>query len=367
MFSPIGIILTSTAVAIGLSTDTRCESTGNAQPRCGSTRSSSLVQKGHMLGRSTAFEAQEESEARFLLGPVVLRFLENVSSHPQHLSQVAYVSLDVTNAMSGQACPCTQHANYPCWLWGSCYSLSTQASCERYQGQFCGGSAAPACTCTWDPKYPCSLQGSCFTYSTQKACEDAGGDFCGETGPTPSPPAATPSPPSPTPSPPSPTSGAPSPTPPTPSGGLDTEMQAALDEHNRLRAMHHAPDLTWDNALASQAQSWADHCTFEHSTLGNGENLWAGFGSAFSGAAAVKKWYDELTDPGYDFSNPGFSSGTGHFTQVVWKSTTRLGCAMKVCRPLKPTGWNLANLFVCEYSPAGNFHGQFDNNVLPET
>merc|ERR1719410_3099275 len=165
-----------------------------------------------MLSRSTASEAQEKSETRFLLGPVVQRFLENVSSYPQHLSQVAHVSLDVTNAVSGQACPCT-----------------------------------------WNARYPCSLQGSCWSYSTQKTCEDAGGDFCGETGPTPSPP---------------------SPTPPTPSGGLDTEMQAALDEHNRLRAMHHAPDLTWDNALASQAQSWADHCTFEHSTLGNGENLW---------------------------------------------------------------------------------------------
>merc|ERR1712008_189073 len=93
---------------------------------------------------------------------------------------------------------------------------------------------------------------------------------------------------------------------------------------------------------------------------GNGENLWAGYGNAFSGAAAVKSWYDELTKPGYDFSKPGFSHGTGHFTQVVWKSTTRLVCAVHVCNPLRtksgiPMGRNPGNFFVCEYSPPGNY------------
>jgi len=144
-------------------------------------------------------------------------------------------------------------------------------------------------------------------------------------------------------------------------------MQAALNEHNRLRAKHNAPNLIWDEELASQAQTWAGDCKWEHSKLGHGENLYAAYGSTFSGAAAVKSWYDELTDPGYDFSNPGFSSGTGHFTQVVWKSTTRLGCALKVCTPLQPLGWNPANFLVCEYSPAGNFRGEYEKNVLQAT
>ena len=49
----------------------------------------------------------------------------------------------------------------------------------------------------------------------------------------------------------------------------------------------------------------------------------------------------------------GFTAATGHFTQVVWKSTTGLGCGFNAgCR-----------MYVCNYSPPGNFLGQFDANV----
>ena len=40
---------------------------------------------------------------------------------------------------------------------------------------------------------------------------------------------------------------------------------------------------------------------------------------------ATISWYNELFDPGYDFDEPGFSKGTGHFTQVVWNGSTKLG------------------------------------------
>merc|ERR1740123_2441422 len=82
-----------------------------------------------------------------------------------------------------------------------------------------------------------------------------------------------------------PPAGPPGPAPGPPA--LDAEMQAALDEHNRVRAIHSAPALTWDDGLASQAKSWAARCKFEHSSMGHGENLWAGSGSTFSGAAPV--------------------------------------------------------------------------------
>jgi len=47
-----------------------------------------------------------------------------------------------------------------------------------------------------------------------------------------------------------------------------------------------------------------------------------------------------------------FSSETGHYTQVVWKSTTHLGCA------------TYGRHLVCQYGPSGNFKGRFTQNVL---
>ena len=66
---------------------------------------------------------------------------------------------------------------------------------------------------------------------------------------------------------------------------------------------------------------------------------------------AVDMWYNEVDDPGYDFSNPGWDYGTGHFTQVVWKGTTEVGCGVA-------NGW-----VCCRYYPPGNYMGQFPENV----
>jgi hypothetical protein len=66
-------------------------------------------------------------------------------------------------------------------------------------------------------------------------------------------------------------------------------------------------------------------------------------------------WYDEVYSPGYDFNNHGFSSGTGHFTQVVWLGSTHMGAARS------SNGENV----VANYSPAGNMMGSFPQNVMP--
>ena len=97
-----------------------------------------------------------------------------------------------------------------------------------------------------------------------------------------------------------------------------------LKEHNRLRRKHGANKLKWDKNLASFAQNHcdmlADTNTFEHNkeleNKGYGENLFKSWGSAAGGfaEAAVMAWYQEIKD--YDFSNPGYSAKTGHFTQV---------------------------------------------------
>jgi hypothetical protein len=67
-------------------------------------------------------------------------------------------------------------------------------------------------------------------------------------------------------------------------------------------------------------------------------------------------WYDEVKD--YDFNAARFGMNTGHFTQVVWKGTTELGCGIALGR-----SWIYG---VCHYGPPGNVIGAFRENVLPK-
>ncbi|KAJ7293291.1 CAP domain-containing protein [Mycena rebaudengoi] len=138
----------------------------------------------------------------------------------------------------------------------------------------------------------------------------------------------------------------------------DADREAYLKGHNTIRAQHGAKPLVWDNGAAAKAQEWANKCTNEHSggTLGPlGENLAAGTGS-FSIAEAVKAWTDESSE--YNPRNPQFS----HFTQVVWKATTKVGCAVATCNGIFE-GFGAAQYYVCEYSEQGNVQGEFDQNV----
>ncbi len=133
----------------------------------------------------------------------------------------------------------------------------------------------------------------------------------------------------------------------------------ALSIHNQYRAMHHAPNLVWDSKLAAYAENYARKCRFQHSHSHYGENLAAGYASI---SAAVSAWYVEKN--AYSYWRPGFSSRTGHFTQLVWRSSKRLGCGYAICNGKHGTP---GKFWVCEYSPAGNIvnRGYFAANVLP--
>eukprot|EP00656_Telonema_subtile_P040543 TRINITY_DN4561_c0_g1_i1.p1 TRINITY_DN4561_c0_g1~~TRINITY_DN4561_c0_g1_i1.p1 ORF type:complete len:267 (-),score=2.67 TRINITY_DN4561_c0_g1_i1:146-946(-) len=126
--------------------------------------------------------------------------------------------------------------------------------------------------------------------------------------------------------------------------------------HNEYRKLHGTPLLQYDANVAASAQAWADYCsTYNgnpagsscsqssnpvgpgHSSssttpptyAGAGENMgWTSATGDFSDNTyldAVQRWYGEVKD--YDYTTPGTGSGTiGHFTAVVWKATTHVGC-----------------------------------------
>lgn len=137
------------------------------------------------------------------------------------------------------------------------------------------------------------------------------------------------------------------------SGVQDTEFsKQILDAHNKKRARHGAPDLTWDSDAYKYAQDYANQysCSgnLQHSGGKFGENLAVGFAD---GPAALDAWYNEAGKDGlsYDY---GSSTHYNHFTQVVWKATTKVGCAYKDCRA---QNWGL--YVICSYDPAGNVMG----------
>lgn len=144
-----------------------------------------------------------------------------------------------------------------------------------------------------------------------------------------------------------------------PATKVPQEYRAIFNLHNAYRKRHDVPALKWSSRVAGSAEAWARACKFQHESQSQyGENLYAVWGlpnvdRALSGAAAA--WYDEVGD--YRYTNPGFSMKTGHFTQVVWKNSKKLGCAARQCGPM--------TLVVCRYDPPGNVMGQFKANVPP--
>jgi hypothetical protein len=135
---------------------------------------------------------------------------------------------------------------------------------------------------------------------------------------------------------------------------------------NAYREKNQAPPLTWDTTIAEFAQSWSfnliSNNEFKHS--GNhlyGENLayFQGYGTDVMALLkkAIDLWYDEIRL--YNFNNPGFSSATGHFTCLVWKSSTNFGMGISINDVTNAVDITMNT------SPPGNYIGQFQENVLP--
>lgn len=145
-------------------------------------------------------------------------------------------------------------------------------------------------------------------------------------------------------------------------GAYAEELASAiLSVHNRERAEVGVPALTWNDSLAADAQRWADHLaatgTFEHAgndeNPSSGENLAMG-SSGYSAEALAQLWADEKALFKYgafpDVSTDGNWFNVGHYTQMIWKDTTAIGCALASA--------NGSVILVCRYNPPGNYSGQ---------
>lgn len=149
---------------------------------------------------------------------------------------------------------------------------------------------------------------------------------------------------------------------------LDEEpagLEGITAAHNAVRAMVGVGPMTWDPEVAAIAQAWANQCVDVQAPAGLidhnagrsdgypeyvGENIY-GSGGPASGTDAVALWASEEAD--YDYATNTCSGVCGHYTQVVWATSTKLGCGISSC-----PGLTYGNSVVCNYAPGGNIGGQ---------
>jgi hypothetical protein len=117
--------------------------------------------------------------------------------------------------------------------------------------------------------------------------------------------------------------------------------------------------MAWSSTIAASAQAFTTNCVFADTTDQYGSNAFAGTGT-YTPAEVVAAWVGEDAD--YDYASNTCQpppAQCGHYTQVVWRTSVELGCGMTNCTANNPFGgsgqWQL---WVCNYSPPGNYVGE---------
>jgi len=133
-------------------------------------------------------------------------------------------------------------------------------------------------------------------------------------------------------------------------GSFAHDMLAA---HNAVRSRAGVPRLVWSERLAKAAGQWGDMLVRRNQFAHNpktpyGENIFEIVGAPASPAEIVSDWGSEEQD--YNYGANSCRAVCGHYTQIVWRNTREVGCAI-VHRGNR-------EICVCEYDPPGNFIGQ---------
>uniref|UniRef100_A0A8C1YCH4 Cysteine-rich secretory protein LCCL domain containing 2 n=1 Tax=Cyprinus carpio TaxID=7962 RepID=A0A8C1YCH4_CYPCA len=156
-----------------------------------------------------------------------------------------------------------------------------------------------------------------------------------------------------------------------------SDREEILQLHNKLRGAVYPTAsnmeyMVWDDELEKSATYWAEQCQWEHGPkdllMSIGQNLAVHWGRYRSPAYHVQAWYDEEKDYTYPYPHecnpwcPERCSGPmcTHYTQLVWATTNRVGCAVHTCSRINVWGevWENAIYLVCNYSPKGNWIGE---------
>lgn len=144
------------------------------------------------------------------------------------------------------------------------------------------------------------------------------------------------------------------------------EADTCVRAHNMLRRLHQKTyDLVWDADIAAKAQAWANHLAeinrplsdteISHDSLpGYGENIyWGSDSKKRKCAQATLSWYNEFNDYSYATALSRNGKAVGHFTQVVWTDTKKVGVGIAT---LQRANGQIETFIVAKYSPKGNFH-----------
>jgi pathogenesis-related protein 1 len=136
--------------------------------------------------------------------------------------------------------------------------------------------------------------------------------------------------------------------------------------HNRWRSQAGVEPMRWSSDLAESAQSWASAlarkgCRLKHSSTNDlGENLYLrerrgggrlGLFEHATPTEIIDAWGKESNYFSYARNRCAAGQSCGHYTQIVWRETRDVGCAVSVCPDSTQIG-------VCQYWPAGNVVGR---------